>query len=370
MLRRFAVENYRNFEGRTELNLTAVHNYSFNSQCINEDLIDKAVLLGTNGSGKTNLGFAIFDIVMTLTDNAVHPMQADQGSFLNGDSGKKYAVFEYEFQQDKKIIKYAYHKTDPRTITFEELFVDGNLIFRRNGNRGEYEGLKQFGAGHLHMKIPNGSLSVVRYVNANTVQPKDSPISFIMDFASKMLYFKSDVGGNAFIGYGKGEDIFNYIVNNGLMEDFQNMLHEYAGIDADTEVVKMVPGMPGILVQKFKYKALRFDSIASTGTMVFALFYYWYKHMGGIRFLYMDEFDAYYHYEMAEKIVKLVSGMEGFQAILTTHNISLLRNNLLRPDCCLILENGVVRSFSDSTTRELRQGHNLEKMYRNGEFNE
>jgi hypothetical protein len=219
------------------------------------------------------------------------------------------------------------------------------------------------------MEIRDGPLSVVRYVNANTVQANDSPISFIMDFASHMLYFRSDVEGNMFIGFGKGELIYDYIINNGLTDDFQKMLKEYAEIEASLGVVK-IPGTPGVFVQKFKNKQLRFEATCSTGTSVFALFYYWYKHMNGIRFLYMDEFDAYYHYEMSEKIVYLVSQREDFQTIFTTHNISLLRNSLLRPDCCLILNDGKITSFSDSTGRELRQGHNLEKMYRNGEFDE
>ena len=44
--------------------------------------------------------------------------------------------------------------------------------------------------------------------------------------------------------------------------------------------------------------------------------------------------------------------------------------DLMRPDCYLVLDGGKVKSFSDATGRELRQGHNIEKMYRNGEFDE
>ena len=368
MLRRFAVKNYKNFQERTEIDFTAVHNYSFNTHCIKDGKLNKVILLGRNGSGKTNLGLAIFDIVMTLTDNSVNKRQVDQGSYLNGYSNEKEAVFEYEFQQGDRILKYAYCKSDPRTITQERLEIDGRLIFSRQNENGDYSGLSEYGAGELRMNMANGPLSVVRYVNANTIQDPDSPIAFIMDFASHMLYFKSDIEGNAFIGFGKGELIYDYIINNGLVEDFQKMLKEYAEVDAKLGIVR-IPGAPGMFVQEFnKDRKLIFDTIASTGTSVFALFYYWYKHLGDIKFLYMDEFDAYYHYEMSEKIVRLVSGMEGFQTVFTTHNISLLRNNLLRPDCCLQLENGIIASFSDSTDRELRQGHNLEKMYRNGEF--
>ena len=369
MLRRFAVENFRNFRERTEIDFTATHSYAFNPQCVRDGILNKVLLLGKNGSGKTNLGYAIFDIVMTLTDNAVDIRQTDAGAYMNGNSGKKYASFEYEFQQDGRILNYSYRKSDLRTIIYEELSVDGKLIFRRNGNSGRYDGLSQYGAGQLRMNVQNGALSVLRYVNANTVQPEDSPISFIMDFVSHMLYFRSDIEGNVSTGYGRGETIYDYIINNGLTEDFQDMLNEVAEIDADLDIVK-TPGTQGIFVQKFKNKSLRFDAIASTGTKVFALFYYWHKHMDDIRFLYMDEFDAYYYYEMSERIVRLVSEMEGFQTIFTTHNISLLRNDLVRPDCCLVLDDGKIRSFSDSTERELRQGHNLEKMYRNGEFDE
>lgn len=369
MLRKFTVENFKNFKDRTEIDFTAVHNYTFNSHIVKNNLLNKVILLGKNGTGKTNLGLALFDIVMTLTDNSINAKQADPGSYLNGDSDKKFAVFEYEFQHDDHIITYVYHKEDPRTIVYEELSVDGNRVFERRDDKGDYSGLATLGADKLRMDIHNGPLSIVRYVNANTVQAKDSPIAFVMDFASHMLYFRSDVEGNMFIGFGKGELIYDYIINNGLTDDFQKMLKEYAEVEAKLGVVK-IPGTPGVFVQKFKNKQLRFESICSTGTAVFALFYYWYKHLDGIRFLYMDEFDAYYHYEMSEKIVRLVSQRDDFQTVFTTHNISLLRNDLLRPDCCLVLEDGEITSFSDSTERELRQGHNLEKMYRNGEFDE
>ena len=369
MLRRFAVENFRNFKNRTEVDFTAVHNYTFSSHCVKNGILNKAILLGKNGSGKTNLGFALFDIVMTLTDSTINLRQTDPGAYLNGDSTSKEAAFEYEFQQGEHILKYAYRKIDPRTIVYEELSVDGAMVYRREGDKSDYEGLARYGADRLRMNVSNGPLAILRYVYANTVQSNDSPISFIMDFVSHMLYFKTDMGGNTFIGYGKGESIFDYIVNNGLTDDFRRTLNDVAGIDSNLDVARLSDSV-GIVVQKFKNKQIRFETIASSGTIAFALFYYWYKHMADVTFLYMDEFDAFYHYEMSERIVRLVSEMGGFQTVFTTHNISLLRNDLLRPDCCLVLDSGVVRSFSDSTDRELRQGHNLEKLYRNGEFDE
>ena len=58
------------------------------------------------------------------------------------------------------------------------------------------------------------------------------------------------------------------------------------------------------------------------------------------------------------------------QTILTSHNTYIATNDLLRPDCYFILENGIIKALPDRTERELREGHNLEKMLRQGEFNE
>ncbi len=370
MLKKFAVENYRNFKDRIEIDFGAVRNYSFNEQCVKDGVMNKVILVGKNGTGKTNLGLAIFDITAMLTDNIVQGKQIDLGSYINGTSKKKRATFEYTFQRGDDILEYTYAKADPYTIVHEELKVNGNTIFARTGRNGNYEGLKDIGADQLRMNIGDGRLSILRYIYANTLQNEDSPVTFIVNFAEHMLYFKSDIDGNGFIGFKRNsEGIYDYIIKNNLIDDFRNKLKDCADIDAKFGVIKM-PGSPGIFVQKFENKDLPFDAIASTGTRVFALFYYWYKQFNNVKFLYMDEFDAYYHYEMAEKIVKLVSSMDGFQTVFTSHNTSLLHNNLMRPDCCLTIENGSIRSFADSTGRELRQGHNLEKMYRNGEFDE
>lgn len=86
--------------------------------------------------------------------------------------------------------------------------------------------------------------------------------------------------------------------------------------------------------------------------------------------MFIDEFDAFYHYELAETIVKLLENMPQFQTILTSHNTNLLSNRIMRPDCYFILSENGLHSFANATKRELREGHNLEKLYMSGEFNE
>lgn len=50
------------------------------------------------------------------------------------------------------------------------------------------------------------------------------------------------------------------------------------------------------------------------------------------------------------------------QIILTSHNTHLLSNKFMRPDCLFILSGkGILTSFCNSTQRELKEEHNLEK---------
>lgn len=56
------------------------------------------------------------------------------------------------------------------------------------------------------------------------------------------------------------------------------------------------------------------------------------------------------------------------QVILTSHNTNLLSNRIMRPDCYFILTKDKLCSLANATERELREGHNLEKLYMSGEF--
>lgn len=54
--------------------------------------------------------------------------------------------------------------------------------------------------------------------------------------------------------------------------------------------------------------------------------------------------------------------------ILTVSYTALMANRFMRPDCYFILTRDRLVSLADATQRELRQGHNLEKLYMSGEF--
>ena len=132
MLESFTVENYKKFKEPITINFSQVHDYRFNAQCVKNDLLSKAIIYGPNSSGKSTLGFALFDIVSLLTDKNKAPEQMDSISFLNADSDAKVARFEYSFKKDDSHIVYSYKKSDPVTLVYEELIIDETKINKLN----------------------------------------------------------------------------------------------------------------------------------------------------------------------------------------------------------------------------------------------
>ena len=87
-----------------------------------------------------------------------------------------------------------------------------------------------------------------------------------------------------------------------------------------------------------------------------------------VSFVFIDEFDAFYHFEISKLVVEFLRDNKNLQVILTTHNTDGMNNDLLRPDCYFILNENKISSLADATEKELRCAHNLQKMYKAGAF--
>ena len=371
MLKSFSVQNYKNFQNRVTLDFTKSRDYRYNESCVKDGILNKVLIMGRNASGKTNLGYALFDIVFTLTEKITEEHQRDRISFINGSSNSPEAAFRYEFQNGSDEIVYEYRKTEPAVLTYESLRLNDRTVFEFDYHTGtrDVKGLSEYNAKSLSFESIDGSLSVLKYVARSTPQSDSSPMHFVMDFVSRMLYYRCTYDGNRFIGFFDNiRYIDEYIIGNNLVQDFQRFLHDTGGIDMKLDVESN--SFQKILVQRLKYKTIPFDYNKSSGTHSLELYYYWSRRFDEVSFLFIDEFDAYYHYELAERIVRRTVESVDAQAVFTSHNTGLVDNSIMRPDCYLILEDGKLKSLVDSTTRELREAHNLEKMLRNGEFDE
>lgn len=80
------------------------------------------------------------------------------------------------------------------------------------------------------------------------------------------------------------------------------------------------------------------------------------------------EFDAYYHSDVAANLVNMLNRIHNAQFILTTHNTRLFSNDFTRPDCCFVHDGKAIKPVYALSDREFRRGDNLERMYRENDF--
>ena len=91
---RFSVQGYRNFGKKITIDFQDVRDYKFSNECIDDGVITKMGIYGPNGCGKSNLGFALFNIVSYLTDKESGPLKNNPGIFLYVDekTGSHYNI--------------------------------------------------------------------------------------------------------------------------------------------------------------------------------------------------------------------------------------------------------------------------------------
>ena len=369
MLRKFKVSNFKSFEKDFVLDLSNVNGYSFNNECIKNSLVNAGIIYGYNGMGKSNLGFALFDIVEHLTDK--NRDEIPYGNYLNAYSNETEADFYYEFLIEGAIVKYHYKKSDYKTLVFEELCIDGHEIISFDRTAGDTFSVSLLGTENLNKVITDNKISVVKYVKNNTSLDLENYECLVFaefyKFVDRMLFFRSLLHDLTYIGNDTGTtSLIDYIIAKDKVADFESFLHE-ANVDCKLKTVSL-PNRQTIAFD-FDGKLIPMLDVVSTGTKALLLFYFWYLRIidQKVSFLFIDEFDAFYHHELSELIVKKLKE-SGIQFILTTHNISIMSNDLLRPDCYFLMNKRVIKSLAKCTFKELREAHNIEKMYKAGAF--
>ena len=364
MLKRFEVTNFKNFDKRTTIDFSDVRDYQFNSHCVKDGLLNKIIIYGKNASGKSNIGLALFDIVSHLTEKNVSPKLYE--SYLNADSNESFAEFRYEFQFELHEIVYVYRKSENRVLLYEHVTVNGEPLFEYDfvTKDGNFQQIKKI-APTLNFEFKDDKLSVLRYVVSNTKSNEIVSLTKLIQFVSQMLWFRS-LDENRYIGYKtESSDFFSFMFENDNLKEFENLLHK-AGIQERLTVILSPSGEKTLYFDRVK--PLPFFRVASNGTKALYTLFYWLRTAADLSLLFIDEFDAFYHAELSEAVVQLLEERNDFQAILTSHNTNLLTNRIMRPDCYFILSPERLVSFANATERELREGHNLGKLYLSGEF--
>lgn len=382
MLKKFTVSNYRQFKEPLEFELTA-GGYTFNPECVQNDLVKLALIYGENGTGKSSLGWAIFDLVSHLTDNKYKSWTYD---CINAYSDTGVVEFEFHFVffdifEDMPInVLYKYRKMNdfpyPKIID-ETLIVNDIVVIDYKLNSEINSILNGFYTLNDRLLNPEQNLSSVKYLYKNIRIDEnnfyDRMFKKFFDFCNKMVHFRGlpvEFSGYTHIGYDSVSNIIgDKILKNDKLKDLERFLSENG---LKFNLIEIDRGEGKRIGVKMGDKEFLLFDIASSGTRSLVIFYYWWQEAinNKIPLLFIDEFDCSYHFALSEKIVEKLKELPNTQVILTTHNTNLLSNYLIRPDCGFVIDGKQIKSLNNATNRELREAHNLEKMYQAGEFDD
>lgn len=364
MLIRFWVEGYRCFGKRTEIDLTDKKNYRFGVECVRGDFLDKMVVIGNNNAGKTSFGFAITDIVSTAGGLTKDIGQRNEVCFLNRDSQTDRATFHYELTQKGSVIIYEYSKSSPDRLVSESLTIDRQTVFSYDLTDGSQP---VFNTELLKVNAvpqPDGSRSLVLMLMDKFHIDSDSPVGVVYYFATHSLYYMAMWKMDVHIGLiDSQDDAEKYLIDNGMVEEFGTFLSDVGMIDV------RLGSESGHLTVVKSNGSMPFSESVSRGTMILCRLFCWIKRCRGRdALLFFDDFDDMFHYRTAENAIRKIIASNKAQCIFVTHNTGLVSNDFLRPDCCFIMDQGELKSFASLTDKDIRRGHNLEKMLREGEF--
>lgn len=372
MLKSFTVSNFKAFKKPVTIDFASTGNYTFNTEAIKNDIVKTAVMYGKNASGKSSLGLAIFDIVPTLTDNFVN--SANYANYKNRISNSPFVSFEYKFQFNNSELVYSYSKSDFRQLISEKLVINNKILI-------DYDRVKDDtvlsiffkGAENINISLKQLNFSAIRFVKSNIILEENDENAIFNEFysfVSKMLLFWS-LERREFIGYTPafGQSLIQKIVKSGHFADLQKFFKD-AGFEDEFEH-RVINGAEQLLIKYGENNRISFEQACSSGMSSLLLLYYWLEDISDPKkcpsFICIDEFDAFYHFELSYFIIERLRSAN-CQVLLTTHNTSIFTNDLLRPDCYYICSKDKIVNAHNATLKEIRFGHNLEKLYRGGTF--
>ncbi len=366
ILLRFSVSGYRGFRDPIDIDFTDKKNYQFGKECVRGEVLDKIVIVGGNGVGKTNFGYALVDIITTVTGFTRDIGQMDERCFLNGYSHAGKAEFCYDFIHKGCRIEYSYCKDSPTSILSERLAVDRQVLFDYSASdpaSGTFD-LARLGLSEENVAGLDGTVSLVRMCSEKHGSHNDPSVDAVWRFARQALYYRAMWKKDEHIGLmDTDDDVEGYIIGNGYLGEFLEFLKD-VGLEC-----KGICSSGRELVIRTDEKEIPFSDAASRGTMIMCRLFCWIKRCrDSDALIFFDDFDDMYHFTTARAAITKIISSNRSQCVFVTHNSGLITNDFLRPDCCFILESGKLSSLASRTEKDIRKGHNLEKMLRDGVF--
>ena len=372
MLKSLTVSNFKAFKEPVTIDFSTTGNYTFNTEAVKDGIVKTAVMYGKNASGKSSLGLAIFDIVGTLTDNYIS--KENYANYENRYSNDMVISFEYTFSFNNRDVVYSYTKSKFKDILSEKLRINEKILvdYNRLNDKNKIV-LNMKGAENTNLILKQLNFSILRFIKSNVILTQNEENELfekMYDFVSKMLLFWS-LDTRGFVGYTpiSNQSIIDKIIKENHFSDLQKFFKD-AGFEDELDH-RIWNGAEQLMIKYGNDNEIDFNLAASSGMRSLLLVYYWLEDIADESkcpsFIFIDEFDAFYHFELSYFIIERLKSY-GCQVLLTTHNTSIFTNDLLRPDCYYICSKDKIVNAHNATLKELRYGHNLEKLYRGGTF--
>ena len=227
MLSRFSVTNYMGFPEKITWDLSKPHDYAFNTNLVHDGIVKNGIVYGVNGSGKTSLGRALFDIVSLV--NNVNPTDYSKAIYQGAPDSS--IDFEYSFIFDgTKKVDYSYSKNSQGQIVKEALFYQGQRIFTKDVN--DVYICNEFSVNpSMRKKLAENAnaVSVLKFIFGSYPLSKNHYIQLLVDFIGSMLWFRC-LDERNYIGIDTGRVyIEDYIIKNGYLDEFARFLKEESG---------------------------------------------------------------------------------------------------------------------------------------------
>ena len=408
MLLNFKIKNFRSIKDEVVLDLQATSDKAMKESSLIEDsnvsLLKSVAIYGSNASGKSNImkafvAFRVMVLESLLRGNTTSSLPSEIFK-LNTDMEKKPSFFEMTFLIQNEVYSYGFEMT--------KQVISKEWLKQKKGNKTLFERNEQeIKTNKNYFKESSEVLkkqTSERVLFLSVLSSNNAPLSKeIVQFVQKINYISGTNRGNTMdFAFKKflddpqmAKQMKKFIVEADfgivdikasekyiLAKDVQNMPDKFKELFFK-EGSKVAERSLKFLHKKFnknkeeiEKESLDFFSEESEGTQqMFALSAPILDTLENGKILFIDEIDASLHPILCQYLISIFNSKEknpnNAQLVFTTHDVSLLRDDLLRRDQIYFTEKnkfGETELFSLSDIKE-RKGLDFAKRYLEGRYN-
>jgi AAA15 family ATPase/GTPase len=375
MLAKIIIKNFKSFKNETIIDFIKT-NYTFlsDTNAADNGVLKSVMFVGANASGKSNAILAI----KLLLDLLFMEREINSGLLPCLFSDSHEFSIDYYFKIEGKQILYQIKNNPVKSIIYEKLYIDDNLLLERMGLTAKSYINDNKESSYDENELDKETLSL-RTIFFNTRFAGNDILRKWFEFLQNSIYF------NAFekrvVSYGKDDlRLISYLKENGTkkINDFFDTHNFEQNVDYANEgkgdKFTIKSGNDEEMVF-FRRKGINVpipfmeESLGNRTLLDMLPSFLRVLENNGI--LLIDEFSSGFHNELEELLVKyFMQTSVKSQMIFVSHSTNLLTTSILRPDQIYSVDfNGEdgsrVKRFSDE---QPRVAQNLEKMYLSGVF--